>query len=82
VKYIVRQMLTRLASVIVVACAATPGKVSQTRPVDELNLRQGLALKGYDPVSYYTDGAAAVGDPAISYQWQGATWLFFERRAP
>ena len=75
-KYPLRQMLTLLASVIVVACAATPGKVVQSRPVDELNLQQGVALKGYDPVSYYSDGAAAVGDPAISYQWQGATWLF------
>lgn len=69
-------MLTLLASLIVVACAATPGKVSQKRPVDALNLQQGLALKGYDPVAYYTDGAAAAGNPAISYQWQGATWLF------
>jgi hypothetical protein len=76
VKYTVRQVLTLLASLIVVACAATPGEVSQTRPVYELNLRQGVALKGYDPVAYYTDGAAAIGDPAISYQWQGATWLF------
>jgi YHS domain-containing protein len=58
------------------ACAATPGKVSQTRPVTELNLRQGVALKGYDPIAYFVDKMPTVGNPAISYQWQGATWLF------
>jgi YHS domain-containing protein len=76
VKYTIRRLLALLAFMIVAACAATPGKVSQTRPVDELNLRQGVALKGYDPVAYYADGAPAAGDPAITYQWQGATWLF------
>ena len=75
-KYPVRLLLTLLAAVIVFGCAATPGKVSQTRPVDELNLKQGVALRGYDPVAYYTDQTAVAGDPAISYQWQGATWLF------
>jgi len=76
VKYTARQILALLASLIVTACAATPGKVSQTRPVDELNLEKGVALKGYDPVAYYADGAPAVGDPGITYQWQGATYLF------
>ena len=75
-KYTVRQILALFASLIVTACAATPGKVSQTRPVDELNLEKGVALKGYDPVAYYADGGPAVGDPGITYQWQGATYLF------
>lgn len=75
-KYTVRQILALFASLIVAACAATPGKVSQTRPVDELNLQKGVALKGYDAVAYYADGAPAVGDPGIAYQWQGATYLF------
>lgn len=64
------------AVMIVAACSATPDKVSQTKPVESLNLRQGVALKGYDPVAYFAEGAPAVGDPAISYRWQGAAWLF------
>jgi YHS domain-containing protein len=71
-----RQISALLASVILAACAATPGKVSQTRPVDELNLQHGAALKGYDPVAYFVEGEAAAGSAAISYQWQGANWLF------
>jgi YHS domain-containing protein len=76
VKHTSRQISALLASVIITACAATPGKVSQTRPVDELNLQHGVALKGYDPVAYFAEGAAENGNAANSYQWQGATWLF------
>ncbi|MEO1574380.1 MAG: YHS domain-containing (seleno)protein [Pseudomonadota bacterium] len=34
------------------------------------------ALKGYDPVSYFTDGAPAKGKKSISHEWNGANWLF------
>jgi len=76
VKYIFRLISVIFAVMIVTACAATPGKVSQTKAVESLNLQHGVALKGYDPVAYFAEGAPAVGDPAISYQWRGATWLF------
>lgn len=36
----------------------------------------GLALQGYDPVAYFTEGAPRSGDPAISLDWAGARWLF------
>jgi YHS domain-containing protein len=76
VKYPSRQISALLASVIMTACAATPGKVSQTRPVEELNLQHGVALKGYDPVAYFAEGTAANGNAGNSYRWRGATWLF------
>jgi hypothetical protein len=56
VKYTMRQILTLFAFLIVAGCAATPGKVAQTQPVDELNLQHGTALKGYDPVAYFAAG--------------------------
>ncbi len=36
----------------------------------------GLAIRGYDPVAYFTDGQPVEGDPAHSTEWQGATWRF------
>lgn len=36
----------------------------------------GQALQGYDPVAYFTLGAATMGNPNISREWSGATWLF------
>jgi len=76
VKYIFRPISVIFAVMIITACAAAPGKVSQTKTVESLNLQHGVALKGYDPVAYFAEGAPAVGDAAISYEWRGATWLF------
>ena len=36
----------------------------------------GVALKGYDPVSYFTDMRPEMGMSNISYKWGGATWQF------
>ncbi len=38
--------------------------------------RKGLALKGYDPLAYFTLGEATKGSPDISYRWSDAEWLF------
>ena len=35
-----------------------------------------VAIKGYDPVAYFTARKATVGDPAISTKWKGAEWHF------
>ena len=35
-----------------------------------------VAIKGYDPVAYFTVGKPVVGDPAISTNWLGAEWHF------
>lgn len=75
-RYTVRHLAALLVSVMIAACAATPSKMSQTEPVDELNVKQGVALKGYDPVAYFAEAQPVAGDPAISYQWKGVTWLF------
>lgn len=34
------------------------------------------AIRGYDPVAYFTEGRAVAGDPALSLEWDGATWHF------
>lgn len=36
----------------------------------------GLALRGYDPVAYFTEGAPRRGLEAYSTHWQGAEWRF------
>ncbi len=35
-----------------------------------------VAIRGYDPVAYFTDGKAVQGSEAYSYKWLGATWRF------
>lgn len=35
-----------------------------------------VAIKGYDPVAYFTESQAVEGSPEFSHQWLGATWQF------
>jgi hypothetical protein len=36
----------------------------------------GLAMRGYDPVAFFTDGKPVVGSPAHRTEWNGAIWQF------
>ena len=35
-----------------------------------------LAIKGYDPVAYFTENRPMVGDPQYSHEWDGAVYRF------
>jgi YHS domain-containing protein len=35
-----------------------------------------VAIKGYDPVAYFTEQRAVKGNDDISHQWLGAQWMF------
>ena len=37
---------------------------------------QRLALKGYDPVAYFTEKRAMLGDAQHQYNWDGSTYRF------
>jgi YHS domain-containing protein len=37
---------------------------------------QGVAIRGTDPVAYFTEGRAVPGTQAHSLDWNGATWHF------
>lgn len=36
----------------------------------------GVAIKGYDPVAYFTSGKAMQGKDQFSYEWSGTKWKF------
>jgi YHS domain-containing protein len=38
--------------------------------------RQGIAIRGYDPVAYVVSGRATKGLPEFQQSWNGATWRF------
>lgn len=38
--------------------------------------RSGVAIEGYDPVSYRLDGAPRPGRIGCEYLWKGVIWLF------
>ena len=39
----------------------------------------GVALKGYDPVAYFTMGRPVKGQKEFQHLWQGAKWFFATR---
>jgi YHS domain-containing protein len=46
-------------------------------PADPVNKNgSGVAIKGYDPVAYFTDSKPVKGSPNFTHQWNGATWQF------
>ena len=50
----------------------------QVLAFDETNMSYfgGLALGGYDAVSYFTESKAVKGSKTYSVEWKDATWLF------
>ena len=38
--------------------------------------KNGVAIKGYDPVAYFVQGKPAKGRKELSYTWNQATWFF------
>lgn len=55
-----------------------PFGVGASDAVDGVNTGYfgNVAIQGYDPVAYFTDGRATMGSPTISKKWLGATWYF------
>lgn len=37
---------------------------------------QGVAIGGYDPVAYFTEGHPVAGSAMFELRWNGATWRF------
>jgi YHS domain-containing protein len=50
---------------------------TKVSPINQNN--RGVAIRGYDPVAYFTDGKPVEGDPKLTQSWGGATWQFATR---
>jgi YHS domain-containing protein len=38
--------------------------------------KDGIAIRGYDPVAYFKQSKPVKGQETISYDWNGVKWLF------
>jgi YHS domain-containing protein len=54
---------------------ALAGPADALSPVNK-TLFGGLAIDGYDPVAYFTDGKPVEGSKEHAFDWNGATWRF------
>ena len=73
---ITSKRITRVLSLIVVA-AIIGTWAPQVSAFDEVNQDFfGVAIKGYDPVAYFTEGEAVKGKSEFTHSWNEAKWYF------
>jgi YHS domain-containing protein len=60
------------------AAAGTVGRPAFAATTERIvtNPRTGLAIDGFDPVSYFVDDAARVGRAEFEFRYRGAVWRF------
>lgn len=64
-----------LWAAVVFFAASTWGRLMAGEPV-VFNRYTGLAIDGYDPVSYFVDGTPRLGRPDFELRLDGAGWRF------
>ena len=60
--------------ILVAVSILVPATAMAVDPINSSLLRG--AIKGHDPVAYFTQGGPAKGRGAHSHEWMGATWYF------
>ena len=69
-----------LTAVVVFAffVAMGPGRIASAgnAPVASINTKDGLAIKGFDPVAYFASGQATEGSSDYSLRLNGVTYRF------
>jgi YHS domain-containing protein len=74
-----RRVLCRLvlAPVFLALSLGLVSAAGSARAKDLINQPFGsIAIRGYDPVAYFTEGTAVKGSEQFAYEWLGATWHF------
>jgi YHS domain-containing protein len=66
-------MLRALASAVLCLIAF------QAIAADEVFVADALAIRGYDPVAYFTTHEPVMGDPKYRHEWNGVAWQFASR---
>ena len=68
-----------LAATLAVPVAAVAGFYATspaTAAKPEIFAPGGKAIRGTDPVAYFTHGKPVAGRPDFTHEWKGATWYF------
>jgi len=68
--------MAALAALALVLCAPSPVVRGATTERIVVDWHTGLAIAGYDPVAYFTDGKPMPGSADIELRYGGAVWRF------
>lgn len=61
---------------IVLCFVATASIAQSSLRTKHFNLEKGIAIQGYDPVSYFTQSKALKGNAQFQYNYEGAVYRF------
>ena len=64
----------RLVLTLAIAAASSGFAETKADPINKDG--SGVAIKGYDPVAYFTDGKPVKGSASFTHQWMNSTWWF------
>jgi hypothetical protein len=72
-----QQRKSRLAVAVLIWFAVTGATLAQAveKPI-LVNPNTGLAISGFDPVAYFTDGKPVFGRPDLELRVEGVVWRF------
>jgi YHS domain-containing protein len=59
----------------ILAAVATTSRAATTEML-VVDRHTGLAIGGYDPIAFYTDGKPMTGKPDFEFRYGGAVWRF------
>jgi hypothetical protein len=64
------------ASLLAILAAVAPASRAATTETLLVDRYTGLAIGGYDPVAFYTEGKPVAGSPDFELEYSGAIWRF------
>ncbi|MEM9978984.1 MAG: YHS domain-containing protein, partial [Cyanobacteria bacterium P01_D01_bin.2] len=59
-----------------VTTTQTPEQAPEPAAAYAVFAEDGVAIRGADPVAYFTEGEYTPGSDAFTHDWEGATWQF------
>lgn len=66
-----------LAAAILVALSPAAAHAVPSQPAPLVSATdEGIAIGGYDAISYFSDGGPIPGSSAFEHRWNGAVWRF------
>jgi YHS domain-containing protein len=68
----IKYMMKHLLTIILFAFSLTWSTAQTTQYFNS----DGVAIRGYDPVAYFTENKPVEGSKQFSYSWQGSQWHF------
>lgn len=77
--YLTEDAMKRLTAGLTafISCCLFTVLACSAEPLPPINVNEnGIALKGYDPVAYFTEARPVKGVAEYHYEWNQARWLF------